>query len=76
MSQVNMKIALIISFLFSGLGIAYAGDLKKGVGIFAATVLLNIMGLTVHPLLSRVSIIVWIAGLYLTYRQVQAVNGE
>ena len=75
MAEKNMVIALIISFIFTGLGIAYAGDIKKGVGIFAVAVLLNILGLWVNPLFSIISLVLWIAGLYLTYQEVKMVNG-
>lgn len=75
MAEKNMIIALIISFIFTGLGIAYAGDVKKGVGIFAIGVILNILGIWVHIAFSYISLIVWIAALYLTYQEVKAVNG-
>jgi hypothetical protein len=75
MAEKNMVIALIISFIFTGLGIAYAGDIKKGVGIFAVAVLLNILGMWVNPLFSIISLVLWIAGLYLTYQEVKMVNG-
>ena len=75
MAETNMVIALIISFIFTGLGIAYAGDIKKGGGIFAVAVLLNILGMWVNPLFSIISLVLWIAGLYLTYQEVKMVNG-
>ena len=75
MAEKNMIVALIISFIFTGLGIAYAGDVKKGVIIFAIGVVLNILGLYVNQIFSYISILVWIAGLYLTYQEVKAVNG-
>ena len=76
MAEKNMIVAMIISFIFTGLGIAYAGDLKKGVGLFAVAVVLNILGMFVNRIFSYISLIVWIAALYLTYQEVKAVNGE
>ena len=76
MAEKNMIVAIIISFIFTGLGIAYAGDIKKGVGLFAVGVVLNILGLWVNMIFSYISIIVWIVGLYLTYQEVKMVNGE
>ena len=76
MAEKSMAIALIISFIFTGLGIAYAGDVKKGVGLFAVAVVFNILGFYVSSIFSIISIIVWIAGLYLTYQEVKMVNGE
>ena len=35
MAEKNMIVALIISFIFTGLGIAYAGDVQKGIIFFA-----------------------------------------
>lgn len=75
MAEKNMIIAMIISFIFTGLGIAYAGDIKKGVGLFAIGVILNILGMRVHSLFSVISLVVWAAALYLTYQEVKAVNG-
>lgn len=76
MAEKNMIVALIISFIFTGLGIAYAGDVKKGVGLFAVAVVLNILGLFVSQIFSYIAILVWIVALYLTYQEVKAVNGE
>ena len=76
MAEKNMIVAMIISFIFTGLGIAYAGDVKKGVGLFAVSVVLNILGMWVSRIFSYISLIVWIAALYLTYQEVKAVNGE
>lgn len=76
MAEKNMIVALIISFIFTGLGIVYAGDVKKGVILFAVAVVLNILGLYVSKIFSYIALLVWIAGLYLTYQEVKAVNGE
>ena len=76
MAEKNMIVALIISFIFTGLGIAYAGDVKKGVGLFAVAVVLNILGMFVNGIFSYISILVWIVGMYLTYQEVKLVNGE
>ena len=67
-------IALVISFIFTGLGIAYLGDLKKGVGIFAIAVILGLLGLYVSSIFNYIAIIVWIAALYLTYKEAQALE--
>ena len=50
MAEKSMVIALIISLIFTGLGIAYAGDTKKGVIIFAIAVILNILGMWVSTI--------------------------
>ena len=67
-------IALVISFIFTGLGIAYLGDIKKGVGLFAISVICGILNyFTASSIFLYISIIVWIAGLYLTYKEAQAI---
>lgn len=75
MAEKSMAVAMIISFIFTGLGIAYAGDTTKGVGIFAAAVICNILGMYVSMIFSIISLVLWIVGMYLTYTQVKAVNG-
>ena len=67
-------IALVISFIFTGLGIAYLGDIKKGVGIFAIAIILGILNLYVSSIFYYIAIIVWIVALYLTYKEAQAAN--
>ncbi|WP_407381565.1 hypothetical protein [Methanobrevibacter sp.] len=77
MAQKNMSIALLISFFLAGLGIAYVGDVKKGVSIFAAAVILNIISIYAFGfILGVVIFILWIYGLYETYREVKIINGE
>lgn len=66
-----MTIALVISFIFSGLGIAYAGDVKKGFTLFAVSILLNVLGMWTSSLFSYLSILVWAYGLYATYLEVR-----
>lgn len=71
----NMVLALIISFLLTGLGIAYAGDKKKGIVLFIVGLILGIIGMAVH-IISIPAIIVWAYALYETYNQVKRANGE
>lgn len=74
MAEKSMAIALIISFFLSGLGIAYVGDVKKGVIIFAAAVICNIIT-RFFIYFAIVAFIVWAYGLYATYQEVKAYNG-
>ena len=66
-------IALVISFIFTGLCIAYLGDIKKGVGLFAIGVIVNLLGLYVSSIFYYIALIVWIVALYLTYKEAEAV---
>ena len=67
-SSKSMALALIISFIFTGLGIAYAGDVQKGVILFVVSLIFNLIGLTLIALFSVVGIGLWIYGLYATYQ--------
>jgi uncharacterized Tic20 family protein len=75
MAEKSMAIALIISFIFTGLGIAYAGDVNKGVILFVIAIVLNVLGMFVSMLFSIVAILLWIYGMYATYQEVKLVNG-
>lgn len=67
-------VALVISFIFTGLGIAYLGDVKKGVILFAGAVALNVLGMWVSSIFSYLAIILWVYGLYATYMESQKIN--
>jgi len=67
-------IALVISFIFTGLGIAYLGDIKKGVCLFVIGVVCSLLGMYVMGIFTYIAIIVWIAALYLTYKEAQAIE--
>ena len=67
-------VALVISFIFTGLGIAYLGDVKKGVILFAGAVALNVLGMWVSSIFSYLAIILWAYGLYATYMESQKIN--
>jgi len=70
MDNKNMKVALIISVVFTGLGIAYAGNIKKGVIIFACKMVLNILSMYFSMIFYVLGILLWIYGLYATYLEV------
>lgn len=71
MVKKDTAISMTISFIFTGLGIAYLGDIKKGITYFAIAVILNILGLWVSGIFSKISILVWIYALYQTYKMAQ-----
>ena len=74
----SMGIAILISFFLYGLGIAYAGNVAKGVGYFVgAIIIVIIMGLIFQNWISSIiNIIIWIVGLVLTYQEVNEVNQQ
>ena len=47
MAEKSSSIALILSFLFIGVGINYIGNPSKGIGLFLAGVICNILGMFV-----------------------------
>lgn len=71
----NMLTALIISFILIGLGIAYAGNKKKGIIIFAVGLVFGFLGIGI-PICTVISLIIWTYGMYETYNQVKIANGE
>ncbi len=73
MAEKSKIIALVISFIFTGLGIAYLGDVKKGVILFAVGVVLSCLGLWVAGIFSYIAILVWIVALYLTWKEAEEV---
>lgn len=73
MAEKSRIIALIISFIFTGLGIAYLGDVKKGVILFAIGVVLSCLGLWLASVFSYIAILVWIVALYLTWKEADEV---
>ena len=74
-NEKNMIIALIISFLLTGLGIFYAGNKKKGILLFIAGLIFYILGRAI-PICTIIGVLIWAYGLYDTYNQVKIANGE
>lgn len=84
----SMAIAIIISFFFTGLGIAYAGDTLKGVLYFIGSIVITFALVFVHirvitfalafvrirGIFFIVLLAVWIGGLILTYLEVEKTN--
>lgn len=71
----NIYIALILSFFLSGIGSVYAGNVKKGLILFAARILLVFIGVFLNIFLVF-SMILWAFSFYEAYRDVQIANGH
>lgn len=67
--------ALTISFIFTGMGLAYLGDIRKGVTILAIAIILHCFGLWIHGIFAYISILLWAYALYLTWRMADEVCG-
>ncbi|MBR0271077.1 MAG: hypothetical protein IJQ68_03675 [Methanobrevibacter sp.] len=76
MAKKNMIIAIVLSIIWSGLGLIYAGDVKRGIILAVLAIIFEVLFYLVSPILGIIVFIIWIYSLYLTYKEVKAVNGE
>ena len=76
MAKKNMIIALVLSFIWSGLGLIYAGDVQKGIILAVTAIIAEVLYLFVNQIFGIVVFIIWIYSLYATYQEVKAVNGQ
>ena len=72
----SMAVAMILSFIFAGTGIAYAGNLEKGIGIFVVSIIVNFITIFTGGIFFIFTLAVWIAGMVLTYKEVEKVNNQ
>ena len=76
-SEKSMAVAMLISFLLTGLGIVYAGNTGKGLLIFISSMMCTIFAWFSRPfggIFVIISLILWIIGLILTYVEVESAN--
>ncbi len=76
MAKKNMIIALVLSLIWSGLGLIYAGDVQKGIILAVIAIIAEVLYLFVNQIFGIVVFITWIYSLYATYNEVKAVNGQ
>ena len=76
MAKKSMAIALILAIIWSGLGLMYADDMKKGIILAVLAIIFELFLIFLNPIFGTVVFIIWVYSLYATYKQVQAVNGE
>ncbi|MBO7718896.1 MAG: hypothetical protein J6S29_01955 [Methanosphaera sp.] len=79
MGQKNMIIALVLSFLFTGIGNVYNGLIKRGILEFVVAVVINMIHYMVTPQLNSplfiiISFLWWVYALYDTYQCTNAIN--
>jgi hypothetical protein len=65
----KMIIAMVLSFIFPGLGLLYLGDMKKGGILLALGIIFYLLYLKVFQIFGLVVFIIWIYSLYLTYQE-------
>ena len=71
----NIYLALILSFILTGLGTIYAGNTKKGLMLLALRLICGAVTIFV-PFLAVSNVVVWIFGIYDAYTETQKVNGN
>ena len=76
MAKKNMIIALVLSLIWSGLGLIYAGDVQKGIILAVVAIIAEVLYLFVSQIFGIVVFIIWIYSLYATYKEVKAINGQ
>ena len=76
MAKKNMIIALVLSLIWSGLGLIYAGDVQKGIILAVVAIIAEALYLFVSQIFGIVVFIIWIYSLYATYKEVKAINGQ
>ncbi len=69
MAEKSSTVAMILSFLFTGVGIAYLGNVSKGLGLLAVGIICNLLGMYVFGFFHYISILTWVVSLYLTYKE-------
>ncbi len=76
MAEKNMIIALVLSFIFTGIGNVYDGLVKRGLVEFVVGVILNLLGMNVSSIFTYIAIIWWAYALYDTYVCTNAINNN
>ena len=76
MAKKNLLLALILSFIWSGLGIIYVGEVRKGIFLAILAVIFQYITNYHYPFAFIGFLIICIYSLYETYKEVKAFNGD
>lgn len=71
----NIYIALVLTFIFSGLGSIYAGKTEKGMKILALRIIFLSLGVFVSTF-TIIAVIIWLYSFYAVYCDVETSNGN
>ena len=71
----NIYIALILTFVITGLGSIYAGNTKKGLILLISRIAFAVLGLFISIFLVF-TVVIWAYAFYEAYRDVQIANGH
>lgn len=69
----NIYIALILTFILTGLGSVYAGNTKKGLALLILRVVSAALAI-ISNIFGILSVLVWVYGFYEVYNDVQIAN--
>ena len=76
MAKKSMILALILSFIWSGLGLIYVGEVRKGILLAILAVIFEYITNYYFQIVGIIVFLIWIFSLYLTYKEVKDFNGE
>ncbi|MBE6486152.1 MAG: hypothetical protein E7Z85_04835 [Methanosphaera stadtmanae] len=76
MAEKNMIIALVLSFLITGLGLVYDGLIKRGIVSFVIGVIVALLNYYVSSIFSIIGLIWALYVLYDTYQCTKAINNN
>ncbi len=76
MAQKNLAIALILSFIVTGLGLAYDGLYKRGIVCFVIGLIISLLILYVSTIFMILSLFWFVYVLYDTYVCTEAINNN
>lgn len=71
----NIYLALILTFILTGLGSIYAGNTNRGLRLLGLRILFIALGVFVNFLLI-ISLLVWAYGFWAAYQDVEKANGR
>lgn len=71
----NIYIALVLTFILTGLGSIYAGNVKKGLMLLVFRLLFAVLGVFLS-IFFVFSVLVWAYAFYEVYKDVQIANGH
>ena len=76
MAQKNMIIAIILSFLITGLGLVYGGLIKRGIVSFVIALIIGLLNMYVSSIFWILGLIWALYILYDTYQCTNAINNN
>lgn len=76
MNEKSTTIAMILSILWTGIGIAYLDNTSKGLGLFAVGLVCSLLARFTLGLFNYIAFFLWIIGIYITYKEIQKIDNS